>query len=275
MIFEQEYGAWLTQELNTAIRKINGNLVCRQYDEVGYKPLVKSPDEIAVVISGGNATRSSVAGLDQNVLPLSVTVICKEQYSTPVRNAIDSVQKQYNAVPLQRSYYDAVSDTNISTNIKAIFTTPFVFTHDDYKTERETIKAAFISFSASVFYGETAVVNPVPITLKIGGTVYQVEHIAEYHMTALPAYESYLPQGSERAKQCELSRTNTYNFLLYKVAGDDLQQIFENELLCEEGGLAGKTLALNFGAEDIITTTYELTEAYVNNSASYSLVLGV
>lgn len=275
MVFEQAYGEWLTRELNTAIRSINANLVCKQYDEVGYKPLVKNPDEIAVVISGGNAARSTVEGLDQNVLPLSVTVICKEQYSTSARNAIDYVQKEYNAVPLQLTYYDGVSDNPLSTKVKAVFATPFVFSHSDYKTKNETIKAVFISFSASVFYGETAIVHPTSFVLKFGGEAYEIGHISEYHMSAIPAYDSYVPQGSERAGQCCLSRANTFQFVLFKVEGDELQQIFENELRCKENGLAGETLVLNIEAEDIKMTTYQLTESYANNVASYNLVLGV
>lgn len=275
MIFEQAYGAWLVKQLNTAVQAINKNLVCRQYDEVGYKPLVKNPNGVAVVISGGNATRSAVSGLDQNVLPLTATVICKEEYSTLVRNAIDSVQKAYNAIPMQLEYYDGVEDATRTTNMKAIYSTPFVFNHGDYKTERETIKAAFLSFSASVFYGETAVVDPVPITLKVGGTCYQIEHIADYNMSATPAYEAYLAQGEQRAKQCELSRTNAFSFTVYKVAGDELQQIFENELLCDPNGLNGKVLILNFGGGDIVITTYQITESYANNAAAYVLTLGV
>lgn len=275
MVFEQAYGAWLVKELNTAVRKINDNLICKLHDEIGYKPLADNADQIAVVVSGGNAVRSAVSGLDQNVLPLTVTVVCKEEYSTPVRNAIDGVQKAFNAVPMTLTYFDAVTGGQSSTSVKSVFTTPFTFVQTDYKTEKETIKAAFLSFSATVFYGETAVVKPVSATLKIGGEIYEIKHIADYNMSATPAYESYLAQGAERAGQCMLSRTNAFSFTVFKTAGDELQEVFEQELFCAEGGLAGKELFLNFGGELFGITTYQLTESYVNNAASYNLLLCV
>lgn len=157
MIFEQAYGAWLVKEMNRRIRKFDEDLICKRYDDVAYKPLAGDPNSVAVIVTGGNAQRSSVRGLDYNVLPLSVMVMCREQCSTVVRNAIDAIQEEYNAVPLILDYYDSAVaaesrsakdnyESNVRTNVKSTFTTPFMLLENDYKTTNETIKACFISF---------------------------------------------------------------------------------------------------------------------------------
>lgn len=274
MVFEQAYGHWLVNELNARIQNININLKCKFYDEMGYKPLYNEPDVIAVVVSGGNASRSVVRGQDQNVLPLTVTIICKSVYSSPVRNAIDCMQKDFNAVPLQLEYYDAVSENKITVNLKSIFTTPFVFDESDFATKRETIKATFIPFSASVSYGETAVVEPMSAQLKIDGETFEIGHIVDCNKSSMPSYEAYLPQGTERLYQAELSRASAFAFTLYKVDGDKFQDILDNELLCLEDGLHGKELVLILGEQEIPVKTYQLNDQYVNNAAAYCLTLG-
>ncbi len=280
MIFEQAYGQRLIYELNDRIQKMDDKLICKLYDEVGYKPLQESPDEIAVIISGGNASRSQVKGQDQNVLPLTVTVVCKEIYSNAVRNAVDGFQKDFNAVPLALTYYDGIAGKAVVANYKAVYTTPLVFTHSDYKTRYETIKAAFISFSASVVYGQTAVIEPATAKLVIDGKEYVIEHIADCNLASMPSYEAYLPQGSKRMRQADLAAVNAFAYTLYKVSGDALQKIFDKELECSGEGLYGKTLVLKFYDGETLKSeteisTYQLNYHYVNNAAAYVLTLGV
>jgi len=280
MIFEQAYGKQLTAGINGRIQRINENLICKLYDEIGYKPLQNNADEIALVISGGNASRSAVKGQDQNVLPLTVTIVCKEIYSGVVRNAVDDFQRDFNAVPLVLEYYDNVTKRTAVANYKAVYTTPLVFTHSDYATRNETIKAAFISFSASVIYGQTAVIEPTVAKLVIDGKEYEIDHIADCNMASMPSYEAYLPQGAERMRQADLSAVNAFSYTLYKVAGDELQKIFDNELECHGGGLHGKELSLRLYDDDGVKaetkiSTYQLNYHYVNNAAAYVLTLGV
>lgn len=279
MIFEQAYGQWLVRELNSKLQEIDDSLFCKLFDEIGYKPLYNEPDTIAVVISGGNASRSSVAGQDQNILPLSVTVICKEIYSTSVRNAIDLMQKEFNAVPIVLHYYDRpisadAADQTRSIKVKSVFSTPFVFNSSDYKTQSETIKAVFIPFSASVSYGETAFINPDSVSLKIGETTYEINHIADYNKAAQPAYDSYQGQGKERLDQVQLTITHSFAYTIYKVEGDALQEIFETELNCRDG-LNGKEIAVILDGKEIRISTWSLVESYANNAAAYTLTLGV
>lgn len=287
MIFEQAYGAWLVKEMNRRIRKFDEDLICKRYDDVAYKPLAGDPNSVAVIVTGGNAQRSSVRGLDYNVLPLSVMVMCREQCSTAVRNAIDAIQEEYNAVPLILDYYDSAVaaesrsakdnyESNVRTNVKSTFTTPFMLLENDYKTTNETIKACFISFSASVTYGKSAIVEAPTSALLIDGKEYAIEHILAYTFSVQPSYDTSLPQGSELARQTKLSRANAYSFTVSKTAGDELQEIFYNEIMRLDGGLAGRTLKAKIGNNTINVQTYDLTEAYTGgNAAAYTLVLGV
>lgn len=283
MLFEQSYGRFLVDKLNCRIQDINKNLICKLYDEAGYKPLYNEPDVVAVVISGGNASRSQVMGQDQNVLPLTVTIMCKEKYSDDVRDAIDGFQKDYNAVPLIIDERGGNTDGGSITNFKAIYTTPIVLNHGDYATKTETIKAAFISFSASVIYGQTAVIKLNKAILVIAEGVskkeYEIKHIADFNSSSMPSYEAYLPHNQERLKQADLSRSNAFSYTLYKVPGDELQEVLDEELLCKDG-LYGKTLSIKFYdgetlKADIKLTTYQLHYSFVNNTAAYSLTLGV
>ena len=280
MIFEQKLGEWLAQEINARLQLVDKRLTCKRYDEESFKPLHANTEEVAMLVSGGNATRARVAGLDQNVLPLAVTIVCKAEYSTTVRNAIEAVQRTYNAKPFTLTYYDAVKAGNLTTYVKAIFTTPFSIDKSDYRTKNATIKATFASFSATVSYGETAVIDPVPVklTLKQGTSeeTFVIEHIADYNFAAIPAYETFLAQGEERAGQCQLSRTNSFSYTVYKTAGDPLQEIFERELHGLADGLAGKKLFLTFDEEaPLEISTYQLVESYKDNAAAYVLTLGV
>ena len=275
MIFERAYGQWLTRELNNIITPKRENLVCKRYDEVSYKPLVDSPDEIAVIIGGGNAVRSSVRGLDFNTLPLSVSIICKEEYSTIVRNAVNTVQERYNAVALAMDFFDGLDGEKVPVNVKSVFTTPFVIDESDYKTEHGTIKACFISFSATVFYGKTAIVVPPESELVIGTNSYQLDHILDYTFAVQPSYDTVLPQGSERARQSKLARSHSYSFTVSKTHGDKLQNIFRNEILGILGGLSDSELQLKIDGVLIKIQTYSVTEAYTpGGAAAYSITFG-
>lgn len=55
-----------------------------------------------------------------------------------------------------------------------------------------------------------------------------------------------------------------------------MQEIFYNEIMRLDGGLAGRTLKAKIGNNTINVQTYDLTEAYTGgNAAAYTLVLGV
>ena len=276
MTFEEEYGAWLVRAINEKLKNINGKL-CKQYDEVSFKPLKRNPDEIAIIISGGNATRSSVEGLDQNVLPLTITVLCKAKYSSAVRAAINAVQRTFNAVPAQFQYLDvAESEDEIVQQVKTVFSTPYVFDEVDFPTSKETVKACFISFSATVYYGQTAIVSPTEYRLKVGDEEYAINHIQSYDNAVMPAYDTFLPQGEARAKQSFISKTNSWAFTILKVKEDSLQTLFEQELNFSDGdGFGEKSLHLIANGNEIEIRSWQLLESYVDNAAAYVLTLGL
>lgn len=272
MIFEQEYSKWLTFQLNQKVREKYPALVCKAYDELSYKPLAHNVEEVAVVVSGGNAQRSPVPGLDQNTLPVSVMVICKEEYSMLVRGAIDAVQRAFNCVVVDIGGVDT----------KSVFVSPFVLDESDFRTDRATVKVSYIPFSATVVYGTTAFVSPPSVSLIVDGKAYQIRCIASYNCSANPSYDPYLPQGEDRMKQVAIAKANAYSFTVLRRAGkegDELQALFEKELRCKDA-LWGKVLTLQFDDEtpvpvEIPVETYQLTESYANNAAAYTLTLGV
>lgn len=277
MTFEEEYGAWLVRAINEKLKNINGKL-CKQYDEVSFKPLKRNPDEIAIIISGGNATRSSVEGLDQNVLPLTITVLCKAEYSSAVRAAINAVQRTFNAVPTQFQYLDvAESEDEIVQQVKTVFSTPYVFDEVDFPTSKETVKACFISFSATVYYGQTAIVSPSIFTLVVGGEKYLINHVQSYNNAAMPAYDTFLPQGEKRAGQSFVSKSNSWSLTILKVQADSLQKLFDEELNPNKGdGFGEQSLALiRDGEEQVEIRSWQLVESYVDNAAAYVLTLGL
>lgn len=269
MIFEQEYSKWLTFQLNQKVQEKYPALVCKAYDELSYKPLAHNVEEVAVVVSGGNAQRSPVPGLDQNTLPVSVMVICKEEYSMLVRGAIDAVQQAFNCVVVNIGGADT----------KSVFVSPFILDESDFRTDRATVKVSYIPFSATVVYGTTAFVSPPSVSLIVGEESYPILFIASYNCSASPSYDPYLPQGEDRMKQVAIAKANAYSFTVLRRAGDELQALFEKELRCKDA-LWGKVLMLQFDDETpvpvrIPVETYQLTESYANNAAAYTLTLGV
>jgi hypothetical protein len=282
MTFEDAYGQWLVSEINDRTVKVYG-LTCRQYNELSYKPLSKNPNEIALVISGGGAARSTVRGQDQNSGTFSVIVLCQKKYLEQVQAAISYVQKQYNAVPLELEYYGDrdfnANDKPLFASVKSVFFTPIVLDAQDYPTDEfGTLKAVFLQFTVTVLYGTTAVVSPAVYTLSIDGVNYAVNHVATYDNASIPAYDSFLAQGEERNTQIAISKNNSYAITIYKTsAKDDLQAILENEAYGQENGLWGRELALVFTLDDkeviLPIQTYQLTESYVNNAAAFVLTL--
>lgn len=272
MIFEEAYGQWLVLNLNAKIKAALGK-TCKRYDEVAFKPLRKDPDEIAVIINGGGAARSSVEGQDQNNLSLNVVMICKKTYAKTVRECVDSVQAEYNAKLVTLSYHDAAGN-EVSQRTKSVFFTPITIDSNDYPTDYGTVKATFLSFTVSVVYGLTAVSTPSTFELLIGGTVYPVNYIVQYNLSSQPAYDTYLAPGEIHSRQNAVSASNAWSFTIAKVADDPLQKIFTAELNAKEGeGLYGKSITLYRDGEYILTRGYNLTESYVNNAAAYLLVL--
>lgn len=273
MTFEKAYGQWLVSVINNRVYALIGK-TCKQYDEVSFKPLQNNPDEIAVIINGGNATRSSVRGLDQNSLSVIVTVLCKNTYTDFVLQAIDSAQEAFNAIPMQLHYVSDISSQTVAQKVKTVFSTPFVLDERDTPSKNATIKAASISFSASVDYGQTAVVSPSEFTLIIDGTSYEISHIAKYDNASVPSYDSFLAAGDSHAMQTLMSQANSWSITVIKTDEDPLQAIFGDEINARDG-LAGKTLSLvRDGGPTIPIRTYQLTESYIDNAAAYTLILG-
>lgn len=282
MTFERAYGDWFTKELAKRIGKINKkkklSLFCKQYEDVGQKPSFEDPDEIAVLFQGGNAVRSGVRGIDANSLPLSVRIVCREECKDCIRDAVNDVQKEYNAVPRSFTYPDDAAG-KATVIASATFTTPYVIDEIDYPTRIATIKACFLIFSATVCYGATAIVEPPVYLLTVDSETYPIEHIYDSTVVSQPSYEASLPQGSKIARQTEISRTMTFSFTLYKTEGDPLQQVLESEL-CEGlsygGGLCEAELTLTENGAEFPIKTYSLTRTFVRGSAAaYTLVLGV
>lgn len=282
MTFERAYGAWFTNELAKRIKKINQKkklaLFCKQYEDVGQKPSFEDINEISVLFQGGNAVRSSVRGIDANSLPLSVRIVCWEEHRDCIRDAVNDVQKEFNAVPESFTYADDIEET-ATVIASATFTTPYVIDEIDYSTRTATKKACFLIFSATVTYGTTAIVEPPVYKLIVGSKEYLIEHIHDGTAVSQPSYDAALPQGSKIARQTEISQTRTFSFTLYKTEGDELQRLFEAELregLAYGGGLTGKKLTLTEGGIEIPIQTFSLTRTFARGTAAaYTLVLGV
>lgn len=281
MTFERVYGAWFVKELTKRLKNINEKkrsaLYCRLYEDVGQKPAFEDLNEIAVLFTGGNATRSDVKGFDSNVLPLSVRIVCWEEYRDCIRDAVNDVQKEFNAVPMSFTCQDEFSGGGGATVIaSAAFTTPYVLDEIDYPTHAATKKACFLIFSATVTYGDTAIVEPPVCTLTVDGTAYAIDHIQEYTSVSQPSYDAALPQGSPVARQTFLAQVRSFSFTTYKAPGDALQAIFEKELRGDKGGLAEKSLTLTEDGYPIGIQTFSLTRTFLRGTvAAYTLVLGV
>lgn len=281
MNFESVYGAWFVSELNARIkllnRKRNKNLYCKLYEDVGQKPSFGSdPSEIAVLFAGGNAVRSNAKDVDTNSLPLSVRVLCWQEDRDGVREAINRVQEEFNATPQEFTCPDGLTGETITIRASAAFTTPYVIDEIDYPTERETKKACFLIFSATVSYGATAIVAPPSCRLTVGEEDYDIKHVREYTSVSQPSYDAALPQGEDCARQTVLARTHSYSFTVLRAIGDTLQEVFEKELRRQEGGLFGQKLVLEEGGVKIPIQTYMLTRVVaMGNAVAYTLVLGV
>jgi hypothetical protein len=283
MTFEEAYGRWLVEEINAQTTS-KFKLKCRQYSELASKPLAKNPDEIAIVISGGGASRSAVEGRDQNNGNFSVLVLCQKKHMENVQAAISAVQKEYNAVAMEMAYINA-SGRTATVLAKSVFFTPIVIDSQDYQTDDYgTLKAVFIQFSVTVLYGEDLAVV-VPEEFKLGITIgstaiyTKIVNILSYDRASIPSYDSYLAQGNDRNEQQAISKNNSWSFTIYKQnKSTGLQAILEDELdSASNEGLAGRSLALRITKNgediDIPIKTYQLTESYVDNAAVYILTL--
>ena len=276
MIFEEIYGKWLVLQLNNRVNSVLGK-TCKQYDEVSFKPLKKNPDEIAVVIEGGGAARSSVQGQDQNSVSLNVTLLCKKDYAKKVRGCIDLVQSEYNAKPLILTYDNEEGQT-VNQTAKSVFYTPITIESNDFTTDKGTIKIVILSFTVTVIYGSTAVVSPDTFILSINGEEYEIKHISQYDRSSQPAYDTYLEKGKTRPTQNPISQSHAISFILVKVQGDEFQEdILESELDGEGYCLWGKNLVLyridssTGSIKEILIKSYSVTNTYVNNSAAYNI----
>lgn len=282
MIFENAYGDWIKSILNRNIQEIKPEAVVKLYQDVSYKPLYSNPDTIALIVNGGNATRSSVSGLDQNIMPISITILCREEFKIAVRNAMDYLQDNYNALAMELSYLDNVTNDTYRVKTKSIFNTPMVLDERDHPTKSETIKITVMQMTASVIYGKNAYIHPLSFKLRIDYTTYAINHIASYTMGSAPAYDEYQAQGEAFITRYDLAQCLAYSFTLYRVNETGLQEIFDNELLCRSDGLRGRKITLlaytdpsdSAYYQEIEITKYNLAEAYVNNSSAYSLTLG-
>ena len=270
MTFEEAYGKWLVLQLNNGTKTALG-ISCKQYDEVSFKPLRYNTEQIAVIINGGGAARSAVIGQDQNNVSLQIVLICKSEYASGVRSVIDSVQRAYNALPSELTYYDEAGNKIIE-QLKSVFFTPIVFDESDYPTETSegTIKAVFMSFTVNVTYGQTAVVSPSAFSLSVGENVYEILHVIGYDAGSVPAYDSFLGQGDNHPQQRAISANNSYSLTIAKVMQDPFQKLLSSEIKAKEG-LYGKKIVLVVDGETINVRTYELVESYVDNAAVYRL----
>ena len=140
MIFENAYGEWIKTQLNQRIQSIQSDAVVKLSQDVNYNPLYSNPNTIVLIVNGGNASRSAVQGINQNVMPLSIMLLCREEYKLAVRNAMDNLQEEFNAVPMELNYLDNVTGDEYVVNTKSIFNTPMVLDERDHPTKKETIK---------------------------------------------------------------------------------------------------------------------------------------
>lgn len=281
MTFEEAYGRWLVEEINAQTTS-KFKLKCRQYSELASKPLAKNPDEVAIMISGGGASRSAVEGRDQNNGNFSVLVLCQKKHMENVQAAISAVQKEYNAVAMEMTYINA-SGVTATVLAKSVFFTPIVIDSQDYQTDDYgTMKAVFIQFSVTVLYGEDlAVVAPAEFALfKVkSASGWVIENILSYDRASIPSYDSYLAQGNDRNEQQLIAKNNSWSFTIYKTNKNrGLQELLEAELNpASADGLAGLQLELevneNGNRKYIPIKTYQLTESYVDNAAVYILTL--
>lgn len=279
MTFEDAYGKWLVGEINTRTQAAY-KLTCKQYNELSFKPLANNPDEIAVIVSGGGAARSSVSGQDQNSGTFSIMVLCQKKHMEKVRDAINYVQKRYNAVPIQGMSYKTVEGDSVKESflsVKSVFFTPLVMDAQDLPTQDfGTLKTVFIQFTVTVLYGTTAVVAPTSYELEIDEKIYPVQHVASCDHASIPAYDSYLAQGESKNKQIAVSKNNSLAITVYKTsAEDELQAIFEREVYSQEDGLWGRPIALIKDNNRIPIQAYQLSESYVDNAAAFVLTLMV
>ena len=278
MIFENAYGEWIKTQLNQRIQSIQSDAVVKLSQDVNYNPLYSNPNTIVLIVNGGNASRSAVQGINQNVMPLSLMLLCREEYKLAVRNAMDNLQEEFNAVPMELNYLDNVTGDEYVVNTKSIFNTPMVLDERDHPTKKETIKITVLQMTASVIYGKNAYIHPLKFLIDISGIQYPITHIADYNMASSPAQDEFQTQGNQYIQRNDLAQCSTFSFTIYRVSNDSLQEVFENELLCSEGGLRGEAISLcvrvEYGVYYIPITKYSLVESYVNNASAYTLTLG-
>lgn len=268
MTFEKEYGEFLTREINA---KLGDKIKCKQYDAVAYKAGVYDETEIALMFDGGNARRTNIAGLDKNVLPFSVTAICNEVYAINFIKAVNEVQKNINAVPL---YLKCGNDNESNVYLKSIFTTPFIMSTGDYATKTQTIKVAYIQFSATVTYGETAMVEPAEFSLVLDNVEYDINYLYTYDISTAYSYDTSLAQGNQFATNNKLAKTIAYIITVFKSQNDPLQTLFANELKNKEDNISDKTIVLNYDGESIPITSFKISESYTPDGSAYTIELG-
>lgn len=284
MTFDQAYKEWLTGELNEKLHEINENMNVKSFEDSAYHVLYRNPNAVCLIMNGGNASHSSVDGVDQSVMPCTVFIVCRSEYKTAVLNAMNAVQKEYNAVKMSLSYYDQVAKIESAVSCKSTFNTPFELDEHDTPTKNGTVKAVYLQMSASIVYGENAFISPDTFYLLIrrdttsGYDIYPIAHIESYNFAAQPSYDEFVSQGNDRTHRNILTRNNTYNFSIYKVEGDPLQEIFRDEI-AKGTGLSGCEIVFRHDSDGgnaiNYVTFFSLTESYANNAAAYNLTLGV
>lgn len=284
MTFDQAYKEWLTDELNKKVHAINKNINVKSFEDSAYHVLYKRPNAVCLVMNGGNASHSVVDGVDQNVMPCTVSIVCRSEFKTAVMNAMNALQTEYNAVKMSLTYYDQVTKSERSVYCKSTFNTLFEVTEADTPTRRSTVKAVYMQMSVSIIYGMNAVLMPDTFQLLIYNEsnlktyVFDIKHIESCNFASQPSYDEFVAQGEDRTHRNSLICNNSWNFSIYKVDGDVLQAIFNSEL---NGGygLSGKQIMLrrisnDNETEEVKITFFSLTESYANNAAAYNLTLG-
>ena len=270
MIFEQIYGKILEDAIN--LKLSDYNLKCRRYDEVAFKPLVKNPNEIALIVNGGGASRSSVVGQNQSSGTISIVLLFQKAYMDVVRSAIDSYQEESNAKLIAVKALDGTSVL-----FRPVFTTPIVLDAQDLPTANGTIKTALMQFTVTVIYGDTAGVEPDTYKIRINGALYTINNVLSYDNASIPSYDSYLAQGKDKSSQTAVARGNSFSLKILKTNDkeDAIQNILENELLAvgSYGELFGQELALQKNGNEVPIQAYQLTESYVDGTSVYVLTL--
>lgn len=275
MIFEDAYKKWITDKINTELRAINNRLTVKSHMDISYKPLMESDTQVALLLQGGNAARSESIGVDKNVMPLSISLVCKNDYTAQVRNAVENVQRVCNAVPMTLQYSDGADGTVQSVGMINVFNTPYLMEETDWKSKNATIKASFLQMSVTVIYGQNAYISPPKTYINIDGTDYEIKHIIDTNLAYAPVYDEYQASGSTTMWRNLIAHTSAFSFTVQKVVGDSLQSLFEQEIMHASHPLS-EAAELKLTVDNLtitITKIGQIVETFAGNDAAYNITL--